>query len=40
MIEKIENGKFIAEINTLGAQLNRIYSKETDTEYLWNGDET
>lgn len=40
MIEKIENGKFIAEINTLGAQLNRIYSKVNNTEYLWDGDET
>ena len=39
MIERIENGHFIAEVNTLGAQLNRIYSKDTDTEYLWNGDE-
>ncbi len=40
MIERIENSRFIAEVNTLGAQLTRIYSKDTDTEYLWNGDET
>ena len=40
MIEKIENEHFIVEVNSLGAQLNRIYSKDNDTEYLWNGDET
>ena len=40
MIERIENEHYIAEVNTLGAQLTRIYSKDTDTEYLWNGDET
>ena len=40
MIERIENGHFIVEVNTLGAQLTRIYSKDNDTEYLWNGDET
>ena len=40
MTERIENGHFIAEVNTLGAQLKRLYSKDTDTEYLWNGDET
>ena len=40
MIERIENGHFIAEIKSLGAQLCRIYSKDNGIEYLWNGDET
>lgn len=40
MIEKIENDHFIAEVNTLGAQLSRIYSKDENREYLWNGDES
>ena len=40
MIERIENARFIAEVSTLGAQLTRIYRKDNDTEYLWNGDET
>ena len=40
MIERIENEHFIVEVNSLGAQLNRIYCKDNDTEYLWNGDET
>ena len=38
MIRRIENEAFIAEVNTLGAQLTRIYRKDNDTEYLWNGD--
>ena len=40
MIERIENKHFIAEVKTLGAQLCRVYCKDNDTEYLWNGDET
>ena len=40
MIERIENSHFIAEVNTLGAQLTKIYCKDNGTDYLWNGDET
>ena len=39
MIYVIENDKLKVGVETLGAQLASIYSKETNSEYLWQGDE-
>ncbi len=38
MIYTIENKKLRICVDTSGAQLQSIYSKETNTEYLWQGD--
>lgn len=35
---KLENDGLVVEIVSLGAELTRIYDKETDTELLWNAD--
>ena len=37
MIIKISNGSLFAEIDTRGAELQRIYNS-TDVDFLWNGD--
>ncbi len=37
MIYSIENEKLKIEINSHGAELYSVYSKATDTEYLWQG---
>ncbi|MBK9255444.1 MAG: aldose 1-epimerase family protein [Saprospiraceae bacterium] len=34
----LENDILIVEINTIGAELQRIYNKKTNLEYLWHGD--
>lgn len=36
---KLENDFLEVELNTAGAELTRIYSKETGLDYLWEGDE-
>ena len=38
MIYSIENKILKATVDTSGAQLQSIYSKATETEYLWQGD--
>jgi len=38
MIYSIENKKFRVSVDTTGAQLQSMYSKETNTEYIWQGD--
>lgn len=38
MIYTIENDKFSVSVDTTGAQLQSMYSKETKTEYIWQGD--
>ncbi|MBQ7913024.1 MAG: aldose 1-epimerase family protein [Clostridia bacterium] len=38
MIHSIENSQLKISVNTMGAQLWSVYSKQTDTEYLWQGD--
>lgn len=38
MIYSIENKQLKVAVDTAGAQLSSIYSKTTDTEYLWQGD--
>ncbi len=38
MIYSIENDKFRVSVDTSGAQLQSMYSKETNTEYIWQGD--
>lgn len=38
MIYTIENNQLKAQVDTKGAQLMSLYSKKTDTEYLWQGD--
>ncbi len=38
MIYSIENEKLKIDVNTMGAELFSIYSKITNTEYLWQGD--
>ena len=38
MIYTIENDKFSVSVDTTGAQLQSMYSKETNTEYIWQGD--
>lgn len=38
MIYTIENEKFRVEVDTTGAELKSMYSKETKTEYIWQGD--
>ncbi len=38
MIFTIENKHLKASVNTMGAQLYSLYSKDTRTEYLWQGD--
>ncbi len=35
---KLENDCLLIEINSVGAELTRIYSKKTELEYLWEGD--
>ncbi len=39
MIYSIENEFLKVSVNTAGAQLWSLYSKKTETEYLWQGDE-
>lgn len=39
-IIKLENSYLYAEISEIGGELTRLYSKETKTELLWNGDPT
>lgn len=38
MIYSIENEQLKISVNTMGAQLWSVYSKQTETEYLWQGD--
>ena len=38
MIHSLENEQLRIEVNTLGAQLMSVFSKKTQTEYLWQGD--
>ena len=38
MLYSIENEQLKIQANTVGAQLMSVYSKKTDTEYLWQGD--
>lgn len=38
MIYSLENEQIKIEVNTLGAQLMSVFSKKTQTEYLWQGD--
>ena len=38
MIYTIENPKFRVSVDTSGAQLQSMYTKETKTEYIWQGD--
>ena len=38
MIYSIENKILKIAVDTSGAQLQSVYSKKTDTEYLWQGD--
>ncbi len=38
MIYSIENEKLKVEINSTGAELYSLYSKKSNTEYLWQGD--
>lgn len=38
MIYSIENSQIKAQVDTKGAQLMSLYSKKTETEYLWQGD--
>ena len=38
MIYTIENKKLKVSVDTAGAQLQSVYSKDTNTEYLWQGD--
>lgn len=38
MLIKIENENFIAEISTLGAEINCLKSKKDGTDFIWNGD--
>ena len=40
MIYSIENKKLKVSVDTAGAQLQSLYSKDTQTEYLWQGDKT
>ena len=35
----LENEKYLIEVDEMGAELSRIYSKEKDLEYMWLGDE-
>ena len=37
-MNKLENSKMLIQINNHGAELSRIFSKENNKEYLWNGD--
>lgn len=39
MIYSIENENLKVSVNSAGAQLWSVYSKKTETEYLWQGDE-
>lgn len=39
MYYQIENDELIIRAETAGAQLKSVYSKKTNTEYLWQGDE-
>ena len=39
MVYAIENERFYVSIETKGAQLKSIFSKDTGVEYLWQGDE-
>lgn len=39
MLYTIENKTLKISVNTLGAELQSVYSKKTQTEYLWQGDE-
>lgn len=38
MIHSIENAQLKVSVNSIGAQLWSVYSKQTNTEYLWQGD--
>ncbi|MBQ2769106.1 MAG: aldose 1-epimerase family protein [Clostridia bacterium] len=38
MLYSIENEQLKIEVDTAGAQLMSVFSKKTDTEYLWQGD--
>jgi len=38
MLQRIESDLFQAEINPIGAELFSLKSKQTDTEYIWQGD--
>ena len=38
MIYTIENEDLRVAVSTVGAELQSIYGKGTDTEYLWQGD--
>ncbi len=38
MIYSIENEKLKISVNSMGAELYSLYSKKTNTEYLWQGD--
>ena len=38
MIYSLENDQLKIEVNSLGAQLMSVFSKKTQTEYLWQGD--
>ena len=40
MIYTIENEKLKVDVNSMGAELFSLYSKVTDTEYLWQGNPT
>lgn len=37
---KIENKYIAVVVSDKGAELQRIYSKDTNLEYMWNGDPT
>lgn len=37
MLHSIENEQLIIQANSVGAQLMSVYSKKTETEYLWQG---
>ena len=40
MIYSIENEKLKVSVDPAGAQLQSVYSKDANTEYLWQGDKT
>ncbi len=40
MIYTLENENVRISVNTMGAELFSLYSKKTETEYLWQGDKT
>ena len=37
-MQVLENNNLIIEIKSAGAELNRIFSKNNNTEFLWHGD--